>query len=279
MHYTIMNIKRFPLVHEHALTSSSAGSSQPAAGRSTDHQLPRNHEGYPSASTSQAAPAHHATPSSRPRTPMSPANAASRPTTTVVQSGFMRQQPHGSSELPVVPTRQASVSQPWHRPSNPARPIAPSPSPPVTENRPQTTNVTAPSSASSVRGIVSEGPLLALLAAEHRTHVNHQQQQRQQNSSPAAASAAAASGRWSEAEAEEERARGRRRHRKRVARIVVDHWKWFAGDRLAVSSWPWPHAAKGLDTRSVTPVNTYSVPIACSKSNDSPSQSMLLHVR
>eukprot|EP00798_Chlamydomonas_sp_ICE-L_P002737 gene2737-12609_t len=33
-------------------------------------------------------------------------------------------------------------------------------------------------------------------------------------------------------EAEEHQTAARRRHRKRVARIVVDHWKWFARDRL-----------------------------------------------
>jgi hypothetical protein len=36
-------------------------------------------------------------------------------------------------------------------------------------------------------------------------------------------------------EAEEMRRRNnRRRHRKQVARIVVDHWKWFARGRLKV---------------------------------------------
>ena len=33
---------------------------------------------------------------------------------------------------------------------------------------------------------------------------------------------------------EQERAKSRRKHRKSVARIVVDHWKWFARDRLKV---------------------------------------------
>ena len=34
--------------------------------------------------------------------------------------------------------------------------------------------------------------------------------------------------------AEEEQMRSRRNHRKAIARIVVDHWKWFARDRLKV---------------------------------------------
>jgi hypothetical protein len=37
-----------------------------------------------------------------------------------------------------------------------------------------------------------------------------------------------------EPDPEEERRKARRRHRKRVARIVVDHWKWFAQERLQV---------------------------------------------
>ncbi len=44
---------------------------------------------------------------------------------------------------------------------------------------------------------------------------------------------------WRSREEEEEEARRRnirRRHRKQVARIVVDHWKWFARDRLKVSA-------------------------------------------
>ena len=36
--------------------------------------------------------------------------------------------------------------------------------------------------------------------------------------------------------AEEEQTRSRRNHRKAIARIVVDHWKWFARDRLKVWS-------------------------------------------
>ena len=43
-------------------------------------------------------------------------------------------------------------------------------------------------------------------------------------------------GGWDDAEGEDERTQARRRHRKRVARIVVDHWKWFARDRLKVGS-------------------------------------------
>ncbi|GAX74100.1 hypothetical protein CEUSTIGMA_g1549.t1 [Chlamydomonas eustigma] len=37
-----------------------------------------------------------------------------------------------------------------------------------------------------------------------------------------------------ERDVEEERTRARRQHRKRVAQIVVDHWKWFARERLGV---------------------------------------------
>ena len=35
-------------------------------------------------------------------------------------------------------------------------------------------------------------------------------------------------------EGEDEQTRARRNHRKIIARIVVDHWKWFARDRLKV---------------------------------------------
>ncbi len=98
---------------------------------------------------------------------------------------------------------------------------------------------------------------LELLTAERRVHAYQQMQHERELQRDANAAAAAAArlvviaggalpssalrpagsgGGWSEADAEEERARARRQHRKRVARIVVDHWKWFAGERLAVSS-------------------------------------------
>ena len=199
--------------------------------------------------------------------PLPPSQRHARLTTTVVQSGFMRQPASLGGMSALTPARGPALPQSSHGPSA----LTAGPQPPVPSHGAARPLITARQQQPMTEATGTPSPealpssnAVELRASERFVHAGQQastgligrpagaaglvQQavtggiglQEAGSGGTGHAGSASASGshpsalEWGDQDSEEERTRARRRHRRQIARVVVDHWKWFARDTLNV---------------------------------------------